>query len=137
MRRPATVWVHALSSAEPGYGGWAYVIDPAGGALTGAAGGARAVTVQTMLLTALLDALAGLEDGAAATICCNLDPDPDAADPALRGRFAAVARRLILRRAANPFTKAWADEGQKIAKTRGAFRSAIPKPNLKGFKPIS
>lgn len=125
MSQPVVLWVHALSSAEPGYGGWAYVVDD-GGAYSGAAGGARAVGAQAMLASALAAALARLEPGRAVDVRANVLPAAPETD---------LARPVRFERRDHPFLKAWAEEGQKQAKTRGTFHAAIPKPNFKGFRP--
>jgi ribonuclease HI len=133
MSHPIEIWAHALAVPEPGYGGWAYVMRD-GKALSGAAGGGRRATAQDMLLTAVLEALGKFAADRPASVRANLLPDEAGADPALWRRLQArpgVGFAL----AADPFLKAWADEGQKQAKTRGAFSAAIPKPNLKAFRP--
>jgi ribonuclease HI len=136
MAEPLTLWIHAQASPDPGYGGWAFVIAN-GVAITGAAGGARAVSAQTMLMTALIEALPRIDPAQPATIRCNIAPEQAAAPPELWTPFAALyaARPTTLNIAEERFTKAWADEGQKLSKTRGAFQAAIPKPNFKGFSP--
>jgi hypothetical protein len=135
MSEAVEIWVHALAVPEPGYGGWAYVMRD-GDALAGAAGGGRMTTAQDMLLMAVLEALRKVAADRPVLVRANLLPDEASAEVGLWRRLQARPG-VSFRCADHPFVKAWADEGQKQAKTRGAFSAAIPRTNLKAFRPTS
>jgi hypothetical protein len=149
-----TLWTAALCKSDPGYGGWAHVRRDADGTLAGAAGGERRTTGPRMALTGVIEALTALADlpASAAVTLRFADPSLAAELVASDGAYAlaepeawAAARKLLAARpaltlvpliAAAPaagFLKAWADFGLDTSKTRGAFKAAIPRPNLLKF----
>ncbi|WP_374472171.1 ribonuclease H [Phenylobacterium sp.] len=147
MTAPARLWLAALHHSAFLNGGWAWV-RAAGGEVAGAAGGDRRTSRARMALAGLADALKDLPRGAlvlhvspedAALLAPLFGGEPPAeadtaayapAVAALAGRDARLA--TIAAPAATPlgFAAAWAEFGSDRAKAKGAFRSAIPKPNL-------
>ena len=146
-----TLWTAALCRPDPGYGGWAHVRRGADGVLAGAAGGERRVGGARMVLTGLIEALTAAPAAAAVTLHFT-DPALAAELAATDGAYAlaepeawATARKLLAARPtltlapladsapAAGFLKAWAEFGLDTAKTRGAFKAAIPRPNLLKF----
>ncbi|MET3666266.1 ribonuclease H [Caulobacter sp. 1776] len=153
-----TLWIASLCRPDPGYGGWAYVRrmdgETGAAAIKGAAGGERRASGARMSLTALTEALDSLSDlpADAAVTLRFLDADLAAQLVASDGDYAtaepeawvaaraALAARPVLNlvpsspgEAANGFLAAWAEFGLDTAKSRGAFKAAIPKPNLIKF----
>ena len=140
------VWI-GTAEAAGGYGGWAYV-GLGGAEPRGVAGGDRRTSRARMALTAALEALGELDPGVDVVLCTAdrslaagpaAEPDEDAD---LHARLAAAvssrtgATRFRLRPAADEasrFADAWAAFALDSAKTKGAFSSPIPKPNLKTF----
>ncbi|MBI1686537.1 ribonuclease H family protein [Caulobacter hibisci] len=153
-----TLWTAALCKQDPGYGGWSFVrkLDGESGAaaIKGAAGGERRTTLARMSLTALAEALSSLSDLPANTAVTLYFADPALAGElvASDGAYAsaepeawAAARALVAARPvlnlvplapsapANGFLAAWSEFGLDTSKSRGAFKAAIPKPNLLKF----
>jgi ribonuclease HI len=153
-----TLWTASLCKPDPGYGGYAFVRRLAGetgaAAIKGAAGGERRTSGARMALTALTEALASLSDlpaGVAVTLhfsdstlaseLVSADGAYATAEPeawaAARAAVAACPVLTLVPLAANAealgFLAAWADFGLDTSKTRGAFKAAIPKPNLLKF----
>lgn len=149
------LWI-AAAEAAGGYGGWGYAVY-SGGEAVGTAGGARRTTGIAMALTGLADALgdlgpaqraqplqvhsgdallAGFKTLRAAgwkTPKGETLPSPElweAAAAALdrqTGGWSFVPGHA----AGTEFAQAWAVFALDIARTKGTFASAIPKPNLK------
>lgn len=152
------LWTASLCRPDPGYGGYAFVRrlegETGAAAIKGAAGGERRTSGARMALTALTEALASLSDqpsGVAVTLHFS-DPALAAELVAADGAYAtaepeawAAARAAVagcpvltlVPLAANAealgFLAAWAEFGLDTSKTRGAFKAAIPKPNLLKF----
>lgn len=154
MTTSIDIWTTALCKPDPGYGGWAHVRRNADGTLAGAAGGERRVSSAKMVLTGMIEALTALADVPASTAVTLHFGDPDlaaeltASDGAyataepetyatacklLAARPALTLSPLLDARPAAAFLKAWADFSLDTAKTRGAFKAAIPRPNLLKF----
>lgn len=154
MTASVDLWTAALVKSDPGYGGWAHVRRNADGALAGAAGGERRTSGAKMVLTGVIEALSAIADLPADTAVTLHFADPDLASELVSsdGAYAtaepeawAAARKLVAARPvlvlaplsdaapAAGFLKAWADFGLDTAKTRGAFKAAIPRPNLMKF----
>jgi hypothetical protein len=147
MSDPVRIWLAATHHAAFLNGGWAFV-RAAAGEVAGAAGGDRRTTRARMALAGLVDALKDLpagevvlhvapEDAALLAPLFGAEPPPDADPAAYAPLVAALAsRKARLVRLADPagtpltFAGAWADFASEKAKSTGAFRSAIPKPNL-------
>jgi hypothetical protein len=152
------LWTASLCRPDPGYGGYAFVRrlegETGAAALKGAAGGERRTSGARMALTALTEALASLSDqpaGVAVTLhfsdpvlaaeLVSADGAYATAEPeawaAARAAVAACPVLTLVPLAANAealsFLAAWAEFGLDTAKTRGAFKAAIPKPNLLKF----
>jgi len=153
-----TLWIASVCQPDPGYGGYGFVRIE-GETRSGQAGGDRRTTGVKMALTGLVRALESLaETPAGALVTLNIaDPDTAldlrrllAADPefapedetelwaqiislsrARAGRIGVAALPATAPTAG--FVKAWADFGADAAKTRGAFKAAIPRPNLLKF----
>lgn len=138
------LWIAGVDAAG-GYGGWGYArVD--GAEAQGAAGGARRTTAVAMALTALLDALEAMtpEQRKAplrihAPQLAGLNGSDDPLEPP--ELWAAAAKALEKHsggwslapghEAAQDFAEAWAGFALDIARGKGTFSSAIPKPNLK------
>ncbi len=152
------LWTASLCRPDPGYGGYAFVRrlegETGAAAIKGAAGGERRTSGARMALIGLTEALASLADlpaGQAVTLhfsdpalaaeLVSADGAYAAAEPeAWAAARAAVAACPILNLVpldasapAHGFLAAWADFGLDTSKTRGAFKAAIPKPNLLKF----
>jgi hypothetical protein len=152
------LWTASLCRPDPGYGGYAFVRrlegETGAAALKGAAGGERRTSGARMALTALTEALVSLSDqpaGVAVTLhfsdpflaaeLVSADGAYATAEPeawaAARAAVAACPVLTLVPLAANAealgFLAAWAEFGLDTAKTRGAFKAAIPKPNLLKF----
>lgn len=147
------IWIQ--TSFHPAFkcGGWAYV-RRAAGEVVGQAGGARYTTPQRMALSALIAALKGLPPGAvaiqmdhggvariAALIAAGRPPQREEAPAedldlwaqltaALAGRKPAFAIASPSKASPTGFAAAWAELARDKANAKGAFVSAIPKPNL-------
>ncbi len=61
MPEPILIWTASLCTGNTGYGGWAWVRIQ-GGAIKGAAGGAKGMTPERVALTAVLEALGGADE---------------------------------------------------------------------------
>ena len=153
-----SLWIASVCQPDPGYGGYGFV-RLEGETRAGQAGGDRRTTGLKMALTGLIRALESLAETPAGTLVTLNVADADtalglrrllAADPEfapedetkLWAQLAAIARPRAARigvvalpanAPAAGFVKAWADFGADAAKTRGAFKAAIPRPNLLKF----
>jgi len=148
------LWTASLCKPDPGYGGWAHVRRNADGTLAGVAGGERRASGAKMALTGVIEALTAVADLPAGTAVTLHFADPALAAELVAGDGAyattepeawAAARRLVAARPvltlspladttpAAGFLRAWTDFGLDTAKTRGAFKAAIPRPNLLKF----
>ena len=153
MSKTTRIWTQ--SSYHPAFkcGGWAYVRDDAVG-LVGQAGGDRYTTPVRMALTGLVAALKEAPKGqvaiqtdnaevvrVGAMLAKGLQPQGDEAPEAdldlwaqlaaaLPGRPATFARSGPDANTPSAFAGAWADLARDKANAKGAFASAIPKPNL-------
>ena len=140
------IWT-GVAWATGGYGGWAHVRIGAGDA-QGVAGGDRRTTPVRMALTAAIEALQTAGEPSAPVRLHTPEPallqgpPEDGQDDDLWDRFNKVrgARTAPVtlvdssRKAADPtavFVHGWAEFALNIARGKGAFQSAIPKPNLK------
>jgi hypothetical protein len=138
------LWIAGVDAAG-GYGGWGYALVD-GDAAQGAAGGARRTTATAMALTALIQALEALtpEQRKApldihAPQLAGLKGSDEPLDPP--ELWAAAAKALEKQvggwsltpghAAASEFAEAWAGFALDIARGKGTFSSAIPKPNMK------
>jgi hypothetical protein len=147
MSKPCQLWLAALHHKAFLNGGWAFVRS-AGGEVASAAGGDRRTSRLRMALAGLVDALkdlpkgelvlhVGVEDAALLAPLFGGEPPPDADLSAYAPAVAALAGRsprlvTVATPAGTPlgFAHAWAEFASDKAKAAGAFRSAIPKPNL-------
>jgi hypothetical protein len=141
------LWLAATHHKAFLNGGWAFV-RARGAELAGAAGGDRRTSRLAMALAGLQDGLKDLAPGEAvlhlgaedAVLLAPLfggeppkDVDPAAYGPAaaaLAGRAVRLARIADPARTPLAFAQAWADLASDKAKSTGAFRNPIPKPNL-------
>lgn len=146
------LWIAASDDATWRNGGWAFV--RAGGEVSGWAGGDRRTTRARMALTALALALKDLPPGVGpAVVAARPDAlvlhtlakppaEPPTDDLDLRAELQKLlAGRLWTLAAGDPkaipalgFAAAWSDLAADKAKAGGAFRNAIPKPNLAKVK---
>jgi hypothetical protein len=143
------IWLEIDHQAAFRSAGWAYVLAE-GRAVSGAAGGERTVAPERVALAGLVDALKVVPVGLAVQVMsasravvaiprrlAAVD-DPPSEDLELWAQIATATRvRSIAFAAASntprtptAFAAAWAELARDKAKTAGAFRSAIPKPNL-------
>lgn len=152
MPAPVRIWLELAHHPAFRVGGWAYVRQHAG-VVTGAAGGERRIEAEAAVLAALAAALRDLEPGADVelrTSSPQLLAIPGRMAAAEAGedaptdnldRWAQVATAIrpidlrVIPQAIAPgtpgaFAAAWADLARDRAKDKGAFTSAIPKPNL-------
>jgi hypothetical protein len=141
------IWIDTASAAG-GYGGWSYVAF-GGPEPRGVAGGDRRTTPVRMALTAAIAALEGLAADKAAPVrllsrelAAGSVPEPtedrdlwDKLDKlqAARSAPAAFAPLPQTDKARADFVHGWAAFALDIAKTKGAFSSQIPKPNLRAL----
>ena len=144
------IWVEISHHAAFRCGGWAFVRKDAAG-LSGAAGGDRSVTPERAMLAGLAEALKGLSAGEAVEVqtsnaqilalpgqiaAFNSGEEPPATNLDLWAQLSMALKGVRVLRAANrpgtpaAFAAAWAELARDKAKATGAFRSAIPKPNL-------
>lgn len=144
MSAPVHLWV-AGADAAGGYGGWGYALVR-GEDASGVAGGARRTTAAAMALTALMHGFEAMspEQRAAPLVIhapqlAGLKGSAEALEPP--ELWAAAAKALEKQTggwslspghaAGAEFAKAWAAFALDIARTKGTFSSAIPKPNIK------
>lgn len=152
MHAPVRIWLEVAHHQAFRVGGWAFVCRETG-AVSGTAGGERRIDAERIGLAALVAALGGLEPGASVELHTSSpqllaiprriadaeageNPPPGNLD--LWAQASTALRRLdvLMRRAelapgsASAFAAAWADLARDRAKDKGAFTSAIPKPNL-------
>ena len=145
------LWFHATYAEPYKAGGWAWA-KTMGGDLSGAAGGEKLVSFERVELLGLLNATPGLPaleplilhtaNARLAVLNALLSPEgagegaPET-DLDLWARLTtALGKRPVQVRIGKPapntalgFVQAWADLGKDRAKG-GAFKAAIPKPNL-------
>lgn len=146
-----TIWLEMSHHAAFRVGGWAYVRRDSDGAVVGYAGGERRIEAERTALVALI---AALKDLAGKSVRIQTASRPIAAIPA---RIAAAQAgedppsenldlwaqaitalaggkvEIVAAAPANQttgFAAAWAELGRDRGKDKGAFVSAIPKPNL-------
>lgn len=152
MDAPVRIWLEVAHHTAFRVGGWAFVRVVAG-EVSGTAGGERGIEAERIGLTALGAALRDLAAGASVELHTSSsqvlavprriaaadsgdDPPTDnldlwaAAATALRRLDVSVHRADRAPRSASAFAAAWADLARDRAKDKGAFTSAIPKPNL-------
>lgn len=146
-----TIWLEISHHAAFRVGGWAYVRRGADGALVGYAGGERRIEAER---TALAGLLAALKDAGASPVRlltaspliaaipariqaaqAGEDPPADNLDLWAQAMTALAGGRVEVLRASpgdrtTGFAAAWAELGRDRGKDKGAFVSAIPKPNL-------
>jgi hypothetical protein len=146
------IWLEVAHHATFRIGGWAFV-RANGGAVSGTAGGRRAIDLERTALEALAAALADLTKGACAELhtaspavlaipgriaIAEAGEIPPSENLDLWAQVATALRRvrLVTRRpdlvpdGPGAFAAAWADFARDRAKDKGAFTAAIPKPNL-------
>jgi hypothetical protein len=152
MSAPVRIWLEVAHHAAFRIGGWAFLRADAG-AVSGTAGGRRAIDLERTSLAAIAASLAGVGQGA----CVELRTSSDAV-LAIPGRIAAAEAgenppgenldlwaqaatalrrvRLVAHHAElapgapAAFAAAWADFARDRAKDKGAFAAPIPKQNL-------
>jgi hypothetical protein len=144
------IWLDVSHLGALRIGGFAFVRHDAGG-LSGTAGGGRMIDAERSALQAFDAALAGIPDGAGVNLASASplilaipariaaakegDNAPEQ-DLDLWARADTHLKRLTLAVRHGPpggpqaFTTAWAERARDIARAKGAFSSAIPKPNL-------
>ena len=149
----ARIWIQTSHHPSFKCGGWAYVRNAAG-EIAGQAGGERYTTPQRMALAGLLAALKGLPKGeraiqidngavarTAALIAAGRPPQGDEAPAedldlwaqltaSLTGSKPSFAIAQPSKASPTGFAAAWAELARDKANAKGAFVSAIPKPNL-------
>ncbi|MCG9917613.1 MAG: ribonuclease H [Phenylobacterium sp.] len=152
------LWIEINHQAPYRTGGWSWLCEHGEG-LTGAAGGAREIEAEAFGVAALQAALADLPEGAAVAlhlsdarliegvrtmsarrtagwVNASGDLDPEAKSweviaKALTGRALSLVRTQPAdSRTPAGFAAAWAELARDKAKTKGTFKSAIPRPNL-------
>jgi len=152
MNAPVRIWLEVAHHPAFRVGGWAFV-RLAADAVSGTAGGERRIDPERTYLAAMTAALHDLPPGASVELhtssphvlaiprriaaaeagenppADNLDLWAQAATT-LRGLGVIVRRTELTPRSTSAFAAAWADHARDRAKDRGAFTSAIPKPNL-------
>lgn len=143
------IWLEVSHLTALRIGGWAFLRHD-GAELRGMAGGARTIDAERHALTAFIEVLKDIPDGAAVDLASASPPilaipgriakaqggddapaenlDLWAKATTTLGRVAVTLRRAEGQPAA--FTAAWAERARDLARTKGAFSSAIPKPNL-------
>jgi ribonuclease HI len=152
MSSRVRIWLEVAHHQAFRIGGWAFVREQAG-EVSGLAGGERRIEAERTALAALAAALRDLPPGAAVELhtasprvlaiprriaAAQAGENAPTEDLDLWAQAATALTRLDLRmRRADPepgsptaFTAAWADLARDRAKDKGAFSSAIPKPNL-------
>jgi ribonuclease HI len=150
MDSPTTLWLEVSHHAAFRVGGWAYVRRDAAGEVTGYAGGERRITAER---TALLGLIAALKDarrpvqlrtGSAliaaipkriAAAKAGEDPPGEDLDLWAQAMTALEAGPIAVLAATagdrtSGFAAAWAEVSRDRGKDKGAFVSAIPRPNL-------
>jgi ribonuclease HI len=149
------LWI-AGAQAAGGYGGWGYAVLTSGEAV-GTAGGARRTTGPAMALTGLAHALSAFTPQQRAAPLRIHAADPLLAafktlraagwktpqgEPLDAPELWEIAATALDKQAGGwsftpgaaagtEFAQAWAVFALDIARTKGTFSSAIPKPNLK------
>lgn len=150
MTSPTLIWLETSHHTAFRVGGWAFVRRDPAGAITGYAGGERRLEAERTALLGLVAALkevrgpVRVQTGSTlvAAIPARIDAaqageDPPADNLELWAQaIAALAAPGVQIVAASPgdrtaaFAAAWAELGRDRGKDKGAFTSAIPKPNL-------
>jgi hypothetical protein len=143
------LWLEVSHLGALRIGGWAFLRHD-GKELRGMAGGARTIDAERHALAAFNDALAEIPDGTAVDLAsasplllaipgriqkAKAGDDPPTENLDLWAKATTNLGRLTitLRRADGQpatFTAAWAERARDLARSKGAFASAIPKPNL-------
>jgi ribonuclease HI len=152
MHAPVCIWLEVAHHQAFRIGGWAFVRLEAG-AVSGTAGGERRIDLARTGLAALVAALRDLKPGASVELHtsspevlaiprriagADMGENPPTDNLDLWAQAAATLRRLdvhmrpaeLAPRSVSAFAAAWADLAHDRAKDKGAFSSAIPKPNL-------
>ena len=152
MNAPARIWLEVAHHKAFRVGGWAFV-RAQGGEVSGVAGGDRRIDTGRTDLAALAAALRDLPPGTAVELytsspqvlaiparvaAAEAGEEPPTEDLDLWAQTATTLRRLevhmrradLAPRSPAAFASAWADLARDRAKDKGAFTSAIPKPNL-------
>ena len=143
-----TVWLETSHDAAFASGGFAYV-TAAGGALRGLVGGERTPSLERIALAGLAEAMKAAAHGTGLVIVSRARHvlaipgriaqagDPPAEDLELWAPIATALKSRAVRfvradqaGAPTAFVAAWAELARDKAKARGAFRAAIPRPNL-------
>lgn len=150
MNSPTTLWLELSHHAAFRVGGWAFVRRDPDGTITGHAGGERRITAERTALAALIAALkdvggpAQVRTGSAmiaaipkrlAAAQAGEDPPGEDLDLWAQVMTALSAASIDFAKPApgdrtSGFAVAWAELGRDRAKDKGAFASAIPRPNL-------
>lgn len=143
------IWLEISHLGALRIGGWAFLRHD-GQELRGMAGGARTVDAERHALTAFNGVLAEVPDGAAVELAsasplvlavpgriakaqAGEDPPTENLDLWAKATTNLSRLTLTLRRAEGQpaaFTAAWAERARDLARAKGAFSNAIPKPNL-------
>lgn len=143
-----TVWLETSHNAAFACGGWAYV-TALGGTPSGLVGGERTPSVERVALAGVVEAMKAAAPGAGLLILSRdrqilaipariADPQKPPADnlelwaPIATALKSGAVRFAPADAASAPaaFVTAWAELARDKAKAQGAFRAAIPKPNL-------
>lgn len=143
------IWLEVAHLGPLRIGGWAWLRHD-GTTLSGMAGGARTIDAERQALAVFAEVLAELPDGAAVELAsasplllaipgriakakAGEDAPPENLDLWAKATTQLGRLTLTLRRAEGQpaaFTAAWAERARDLARAKGAFKSAIPKPNL-------
>lgn len=152
MHTPVRIWLEVVHHDAFRIGGWAFVRLKAG-EVSGIAGGERRIDPERTALAAMAAALRDLAPGASVELhtssaqllaiparisAAEAGENPPAENldlwaqvaTALRSLCVQVSRAELAPGSASAFAAAWADLARNRAKDKGAFTSAIPKPNL-------
>lgn len=152
MNAPVRIWLEVAHHPAFRVGGWA-VVRLAAGEVSGTAGGERRIDAERTSLAALAASLGDMAPGASIELhtsssqvlaiprriaAAEAGENPPTENLDLWAQAATALRRLsiIVRpaelapRTPSAFAAAWADLARDRAKDKGAFTSAIPKPNL-------
>jgi hypothetical protein len=150
MNAPVRIWLEIAHHEAFRIGGWAFVRTN-GGEVSGTAGGERRIDPERTALAAM--ALRDLAPGASVELytsssrllaiparisAANAGENPPSENLDLWAQIATTLRVVCVRvsraelapRSGSAFAAAWADLARDRAKDKGAFTSAIPKPNL-------
>jgi hypothetical protein len=152
MHTPVRIWLEVAHHEAFRIGGWAFV-RLKGGEISGTAGGERRIDPERTALAAMAAALRDLAPGTSIELhtsssqllaiparisAAEAGENPPAENldlwaqvaTALRGPGVRISRADLAPHSRSAFAAAWADLARDRAKDKGAFTSAIPKPNL-------